>query len=423
MDWENFDAHINSIIRIIIPVYPPGTTEEEEKLVYRALVKDSKKRTEELENRLVSEYERKLEDLDKRKTAHDELLRKLTEAKKAAEAAHLKVETARAAEEAKKAEAATQIALAEAATAVALTEEATAASATVAATSTNIGEEAATARAATARAATARAEAEAARATAAATKARAEASKASTAHARTQGQVRRLTVATTGAVAEVAIRQKTLQETEPLVGVAEAALREAEAGANQEEQKLSRFRMIVNFSKIHPCVKGIEPDIISKQSFPDSKQIVSDNFVPVEPKFEPTDKIKDSEKAIGEIFDAKTLIDHSTTYNPSRNINALIKLSPVSGSTEKLWLEKLINDMKINYMAMQTNILHDYKIKVLAKLPLHLQEKYKNMLKDPYKVPTSHIDILKGHVRNLFKDFDFDKSQTQNYMDRLNETH
>jgi hypothetical protein len=368
-EWAAFDAHINSIIRVNIPIFPPETTEYEKNLAYQALVEESQRRIKEREKYFVAAYESTLTILDDKKRAKNDLLTEL--------------ETAE-----------------ENVAAVSLTE---------------IEE---TAKLEAAKAALAAANAIAAAAQASGHVPPALTRKIQVAAAEVGRCERRLITARE----EIDTTRKKLAEVQEDVDDAEAEVHDAEAEVNRTEQVLSRFVMIVNFSKIHPCINK-DSTIVSKQSFPDSKQILSNNFAPVEPELEPIDKIKDSTKSIHEIFPAKTPIDHSATYNPSNNINALIDLAPVSGSIEKLWLEKLINDMKINYMALQTNILHDYHIKALAKLPIHLQEKYKNMLQDPYKEPISHNDILKDHLTKLFKDFDFDKSQTQKYMDRLNAKH
>jgi len=368
-DWSAFDAYINSIIQVNIPVFPPETTEYDKNLAYQALVEESQTRVKEHEADFVEAYEDKLIILDDVKSDQEDLL--------------IEVETAE-----------------ENVTAASLTEI----------------EKTAELEAANAALAEANAIAAAAQALGPVPSALTRKIQVATA------EVGRCERTLRAARKEIDTAKEELREAQEELHDKEAEVHDAEAEVNRTEQELSRFVMIVNFSKIHPCINK-DSTIVSKQSFPDSKQILSNNFVPVEPDLEPTDKIKDSTKGIHEIFPAKTPVDHSTTYNPSNNINALIDLAPVSGSIEKLWLEKLINDMKINYMALQTNILHDYHIKALAKLPIHLQEKYKNMLQDPYKEPISHNDIVKEHLTNLFKDFDFDKSQTQKYMDRLNAKH
>lgn len=150
---------------------------------------------------------------------------------------------------------------------------------------------------------------------------------------------------------------------------------------------------------------------LSKKPYKEVLSVIPD---PIKP-----DVMGPTENTYGSVFQSQIPYNYAVEYKNKDDINILLNLSRLTDPTEKLWLKKLSNDMKIKYLAAQTYMLKHYHLRAFSALSPEAQRAYKARVEN-FNTQPQHVFILRSVLTDLFTNFNKEIYQTKNYMDRLN---
>lgn len=128
---------------------------------------------------------------------------------------------------------------------------------------------------------------------------------------------------------------------------------------------------------------------------------------------------KSSNKTFEEVYLKEKEISSTVVDKTSNNIGLVTELAPVKNTEEKLWLQKITNDNKLNFLNTQLYLLNEYKTTLLKELSPVQSKTYNKGLqhKERFGTPSEYA---KDHMVKLFTDMDAVTSNTIKSLERLN---
>jgi len=171
-----------------------------------------------------------------------------------------------------------------------------------------------------------------------------------------------------------------------------------------------------------PAVVGkscVIQQIDEKKAAP-SKKSYTELLAVIPDPVKPDELAATTQKTYAALFSKQNPYNYAVDYQIKDDMNILLELPKLSDPTEKLWLKKFTNDMKIKYLAAQTYMLKHYHLRAVKALPDAADRMAYMARVENFNTQPHHIRILRTTMTELFTNLDKEIYNTKKYMDRLN---